>query len=68
MLLCMFYRTAKAAEVRKEVIETFRAYQKGHLELSETGKVALPNFANPAEAARVIIEIALGECKFVNLS
>lgn len=39
LLLCMFSRTAKAAEVRKLVIDTFRAYQKGHLTLSDTGKV-----------------------------
>ena len=28
LLLCMFSRTDKAAEVRKVVIDTFRAYQK----------------------------------------
>lgn len=57
LLLCMFSRTPKAVEVRKLVITTFRAYQKGHLTLSDTGKVALPDFANPADAARAWAEM-----------
>jgi hypothetical protein len=52
LLLCMFSKTAKAAEVRKEVIETFKAYRDGHLALTEKGKAALPNFEDAAEAAR----------------
>jgi len=51
-LVCMFSRTEKAADVRQEIIRVFRAYRDGHLELSATGKVALPDFENPAEAAR----------------
>ena len=52
LLLCMFSRTERAAEVRKVVIETFKAYRDGHLALTETGKVVLPDFSNAAVAAR----------------
>lgn len=51
-LVSVFSRVPKAADVREEIIKVFSAYQDGHLVLSETGKIALPNFKNPAEAAR----------------
>lgn len=52
ILVAVLSRVPKAADVREEIIKVFTAYQDGHLTLSETGKIALPNFANPAEAAR----------------
>ena len=52
LLLCMFSRTTKAAEVRKVVIDTFKAHREGHLKLTEEAKVTHPNFENPAEMAR----------------
>jgi predicted ArsR family transcriptional regulator len=57
LLVAILSRVPKAAEVRAEVIKVFNAYQKGHLELSDTGKSALPNFANPADAARAWAEV-----------
>jgi hypothetical protein len=56
-LVCMFSRTEKAADVRQEIIRVFRAYRDGHLELSATGKAALPDFENPAEAARAFADL-----------
>lgn len=56
-LICMFSRTEKAADVRQEIIRVFKAYRDGHLELSATGKVALPDFENPAEAARAFADL-----------
>ena len=46
LLVCLLSRTEKAKAVRAEVIRVFTAYRKGHLQ------PALPDFTNPAEAAR----------------
>lgn len=46
LLVCLLSRTEKAKAVRAGVIKVFTAYRKGHLQ------PALPDFTNPAEAAR----------------
>lgn len=46
LLVCMFSRTERAKDVREAVIRVFTAYRKGQLQ------PALPDFTNPAEAAR----------------
>lgn len=38
LLICLLSRTAKALAVRKEVIEVYMAYRRGHLELTEAGR------------------------------
>lgn len=40
------------AAVRKEVIEVYMGLPPCHLELTEPGRDALPNFGNPANAIR----------------
>lgn len=57
LLVCMFSRTERAAAVRKEVIEVYMAYRRGHFQQTEAGRDALPNFGNPAEAARAWAEV-----------
>jgi hypothetical protein len=57
LLVCMSSRTERAATVRKEVIEVYMAYRRGQLELTEAGREALPNFGNPAAAARAWAEV-----------
>jgi prophage antirepressor-like protein len=46
LLVCLLSRTERAKAVRAEVIRVFTAYRKGQLQ------PALPDFTNPAEAAR----------------
>lgn len=46
LLVCLLSRTERAKAVRTEVIRVFTAYRKGQLQ------PALPDFTNPAEAAR----------------
>lgn len=46
LLVCLLSRTERAKAVRAEVIRVFKAYRKGQLQ------PALPDFTNPAEAAR----------------
>jgi hypothetical protein len=46
ILICMFSRTDKAAEVRREIIEVFMAWRRGHL---LPGGAASPAFDFPAE-------------------
>ncbi|MET4689186.1 hypothetical protein [Sinorhizobium fredii] len=57
LLVCMFSPTERASQVREEVIEVYMAYRRGHLELTEAGREALPNFGNPAEAAPAWAEV-----------
>lgn len=57
LLVCMFSRTERAAAVRKEIITVYGAYRRGHLELTDAGRDALPNFGNPADAARAWAEV-----------
>ena len=49
-LVVMFSRTPKAAEARREIIAVFTAWRRGELE--QASKPGLPDFSNPALAAR----------------
>jgi hypothetical protein len=53
LLLCMFSRAATAKAVRAKAIRVFTAWRKGDLVSTAP---ALPNFSNPAEAARAWAE------------
>jgi len=48
LLVCILSRTERAKEVRAEVIRRFDAYEH----LVQAVRPAIPNFSNPAEAAR----------------
>ena len=51
LLVAMFSRTERAKEVRAALVRVFAAWRKGEL-VAANPPPALPNFANPAEAAR----------------
>ena len=56
LLICMFSKTSNAALVRKQVIETFMAHRRGQLVPATQVAPALPDFSNPAIAARAWAE------------
>lgn len=49
LLLCMFSGAEKAKEIRKQIIQVYQAWRKGHL---KTATFELPNFNDPVIAAR----------------
>jgi hypothetical protein len=49
LLICMFARTAKAAAVRKQVIDVFMAWRRGHLLQTEEKPAAGPDRAQVAK-------------------
>jgi len=55
LLVCMLSRTERAKQVRAEIIRVFTAWRRGELQ-PVNSEPQLPDFTNPAEAARAWAE------------